>query len=78
MYLIFNELRNVPFFLFQDILINCRTPVTSIALNPSRSYHLAVGASDSTVRVFDRRMLGTTNTGQSKEEEEESLSLIHI
>lgn len=57
----------------QDILISCRSPVTSIALNPVRSYHLAVGASDSTVRVFDRRMLGTKNTGQSHEESLDAL-----
>ncbi|XP_070568006.1 DDB1- and CUL4-associated factor 6-like isoform X2 [Ptychodera flava] len=47
----------------EDILINCRRAVTSLAVNPILPYHLAVGCSDSSVRVFDRRMLGTRATG---------------
>ncbi|XP_064465079.1 DDB1- and CUL4-associated factor 6-like isoform X2 [Ornithodoros turicata] len=47
----------------EDILINCHRAVTSISVNPLTPYHLAVGCSDSTVRVFDRRMLGTRSTG---------------
>ncbi|XP_038058994.1 DDB1- and CUL4-associated factor 6-like isoform X3 [Patiria miniata] len=47
----------------EDVLINCRRPVTSLAINPIMPYHLGVGCSDSTVRVFDRRMLGTRSTG---------------
>ncbi|KAM9320171.1 DDB1- and CUL4-associated factor 6 [Gastrophryne carolinensis] len=42
-----------------DILINCRRAATSIAICPSAPYYLAVGCSDSTVRIYDRRMLGT-------------------
>ncbi|XP_006821545.1 uncharacterized protein LOC102800558, partial [Saccoglossus kowalevskii] len=46
-----------------DILINCRRAVTSLAVNPILPYQLAVGCSDSSVRMFDRRMLGTRATG---------------
>ncbi|XP_022087579.1 DDB1- and CUL4-associated factor 6-like isoform X2 [Acanthaster planci] len=47
----------------EDVLINCRRAVTSLAINPIMPYHLGVGCSDSSVRVFDRRMLGTRSTG---------------
>ncbi|CAN7989378.1 unnamed protein product [Ixodes hexagonus] len=47
----------------EDVLINCHRAITSIAVNPLTPYHLAVGCSDSAVRVFDRRMLGTHTTG---------------
>lgn len=47
----------------EDVLINCHRAITSIAVNPLTPYHLAVGCSDSAVRVFDRRMLGTRATG---------------
>ncbi|XP_077977582.1 DDB1- and CUL4-associated factor 6-like [Glandiceps talaboti] len=47
----------------EDILINCRRAVTSLAVNPIIPYQLAVGCSDSSVRLFDRRMLGTRATG---------------
>ncbi|KAK2179366.1 hypothetical protein NP493_494g02000 [Ridgeia piscesae] len=46
-----------------DVLINCSRAVTSLAINPCTPYELAVGCSDSTVRIFDRRMLGTAATG---------------
>ncbi|XP_036891165.1 DDB1- and CUL4-associated factor 6 isoform X2 [Sturnira hondurensis] len=46
-----------------DILINCRRAATSVAICPSAPYHLAVGCSDSSVRIYDRRMLGTRATG---------------
>ncbi|XP_041439089.1 DDB1 and CUL4 associated factor 6 S homeolog isoform X2 [Xenopus laevis] len=45
-----------------DILINCRRATTSIAVCPTAPYYLAVGCSDSTVRIYDRRMLGTRAT----------------
>ncbi|KAM8976132.1 LOW QUALITY PROTEIN: DDB1- and CUL4-associated factor 6 [Pelodytes ibericus] len=45
-----------------DILINCRRAATSIAICPPAPYYLAVGCSDSSVRIFDRRMLGTRAT----------------
>ena len=48
-----------------DILINCGKAVTAISLNPVLSYQLAVGCSDSKVRIFDRRQLGTQSTGHT-------------
>uniref|UniRef100_A0A673Z571 Ddb1 and cul4 associated factor 6 n=1 Tax=Salmo trutta TaxID=8032 RepID=A0A673Z571_SALTR len=47
----------------QDILINCRRAATSISICPLVPYYLAVGCSDSSVRIYDRRMLGTRATG---------------
>ncbi|KAF8778809.1 DDB1- and CUL4-associated factor 6 like protein [Argiope bruennichi] len=44
-----------------DILINCQSPVTSLAVNPLTPYQLAVGCADASVRIFDRRMLSTQN-----------------
>ncbi|XP_066456422.1 DDB1- and CUL4-associated factor 6 isoform X2 [Eleutherodactylus coqui] len=41
-----------------DILIHCRRAATSITVCPPAPYYLAVGCSDSSVRIFDRRMLG--------------------
>ncbi|XP_045839443.1 DDB1- and CUL4-associated factor 6 isoform X2 [Meles meles] len=46
-----------------DILINCRRAATSVAICPPIPYYLAVGCSDSSVRIHDRRMLGTRATG---------------
>ncbi|XP_077617911.1 DDB1- and CUL4-associated factor 6 isoform X4 [Crocuta crocuta] len=46
-----------------DILINCRRAATSVAICPPTPYYLAVGCSDSSVRIYDRRMLGTRATG---------------
>ncbi|XP_034041820.1 DDB1- and CUL4-associated factor 6 isoform X5 [Thalassophryne amazonica] len=46
-----------------DILINCRRAATSISVSPLVPYYLAVGCSDSSVRIYDRRMLGTRATG---------------
>ncbi|XP_069034825.1 DDB1- and CUL4-associated factor 6 isoform X6 [Lepisosteus oculatus] len=46
-----------------DILINCRRAATSISICPLVPYYLAVGCSDSSVRIYDRRMLGTRATG---------------
>ncbi|XP_060063291.1 DDB1- and CUL4-associated factor 6-like [Ylistrum balloti] len=47
----------------EDVLINCHRAVTSLAVNPFIPYHLAIACSDSSVRIFDRRMLGTRATG---------------
>ncbi len=47
----------------QDVLINCRRAVTALAVNPMIPYQLGVACSDSSVRIFDRRMLGTRATG---------------
>ncbi|KAG9348953.1 hypothetical protein JZ751_029270 [Albula glossodonta] len=46
-----------------DILINCRRAATAISICPLVPYYLAVGCSDSSVRIYDRRMLGTRATG---------------
>uniref|UniRef100_A0A7N8YJX5 Ddb1 and cul4 associated factor 6 n=1 Tax=Mastacembelus armatus TaxID=205130 RepID=A0A7N8YJX5_9TELE len=46
-----------------DILINCQRAATSISISPLVPYYLAVGCSDSSVRIYDRRMLGTRATG---------------
>lgn len=45
-----------------DVLINCRRATTSIAICPSAPFYLAVGCSDSSVRIYDRRMLATGAT----------------
>ncbi|KAM6945684.1 DDB1- and CUL4-associated factor 6-like [Aplochiton taeniatus] len=47
----------------QDILIDCRRAITSMAISPMDPFYLAAGCSDSSVRVYDRRMLGTIATG---------------
>lgn len=49
----------------EDILINCSKAVTAISINPLFPYQLAVGCGDSKVRIFDRRQLGTVNTGHT-------------
>uniref|UniRef100_A0A674AB75 DDB1- and CUL4-associated factor 6-like n=1 Tax=Salmo trutta TaxID=8032 RepID=A0A674AB75_SALTR len=47
----------------KDILIDCRRAVTSMTISPVESFYLATGCSDSSVRIYDRRMLGTIATG---------------
>lgn len=47
----------------EDTLINCRRPVTALAVDPVLPYQLAIGCCDSSVRIYDRRMLGTRATG---------------
>lgn len=44
----------------EDVIITCPYAVTSMSMNPMLPYYLAVGSSDSSVRIFDRRMLGNT------------------
>lgn len=46
-----------------DILILHHRAVTALSINPIMPHELAIGSSDSTVRTFDRRMLGTIATG---------------
>ena len=48
---------------FQDILLNMGRPVTAVAVNPITPYHLAVATQDSTIRIYDRRILGTRASG---------------
>lgn len=40
-----------------SLLIGGLEPVAAMALNPMLPYYLAVGSADSSVRIFDRRML---------------------
>ncbi|KAM3857258.1 DDB1- and CUL4-associated factor 6-like [Diretmus argenteus] len=47
----------------QDVLIDCWRAVTSMAISPVEPFYLAAGCSDSSVRIYDRRMLGTIATG---------------
>lgn len=56
-------MKSATYVWFQDILINCRRAATSISISPLVPYYLAVGCSDSSVRIYDRRMLGTRATG---------------
>jgi len=49
--------------ILQDIMITCQRAVTALSVNPVAPYQLAIGCSDSTVRMFDRRMLGTKASG---------------
>ena len=50
---------------YDDVMIRCAQAVTAMSINPMLPYHLAVGSSDSSVRIFDRRMLsvGRSNGG---------------
>ncbi|KAH9416866.1 DDB1- and CUL4-associated factor 6 [Dermatophagoides pteronyssinus] len=43
----------------EDVLVNCDYPVTAIAINHLLPWQLAVGCSDSIIRIYDRRMLTT-------------------
>lgn len=46
-------------------MISCQRPATAISVNPVLPHQIVVGCSDSTVRTYDRRMLGTPATGKS-------------
>ena len=46
-------------------MIQCQRAVTAMSVNATAPVQLAIGCSDSTVRLFDRRMLGTKNTGEN-------------
>lgn len=48
-----------------DVLIKCDFPVTAIAVNSLLPWQLAIGCSDSIVRIFDRRMLSTKSLSGS-------------
>jgi WD40 repeat protein len=49
----------------QDVILSWEGAVTTMAVNQMRPYQLAAGCSDSTVRIFDRRMLITQSAGES-------------
>jgi len=61
------------FCALQDVLISGRKAITAMAANPVLPWQLAIGCSDSTVRIYDRRMLGTRATG-----EQCSWRLVHL
>ena len=44
-------------------MIRCAQAVTAMSFNPLLPYYLAVGSSDSAVRIFDRRMLSIGDNG---------------
>ena len=44
-------------------MIRCTQAVTAMSFNPMLPYYLAVGSSDSAVRIFDRRMLSIGGSG---------------
>lgn len=46
------------------MLISCQRAVTALSVNPVMPHHIAIGCSDSTVRIFDRRTLSTSATGK--------------
>ncbi|KAI7698081.1 hypothetical protein SSS_06033 [Sarcoptes scabiei] len=46
-----------------DVLITCERPVTAIAVNDMIPWQMAIGSSDSIVRIYDRRMLSTQSLG---------------
>jgi len=50
----------------QDVMIDCDKGMSCMALNPNFSYELAVGAADSCVRLYDRRMLCTRQSSSQK------------
>ena len=47
----------------EDVLISCERAVTALSVNLVSPHQIAIGCSDSTVRIFDRRTLGTPATG---------------
>jgi hypothetical protein len=57
-------------FFLQDVMISSRRAVMSMAVNPAIPFHLAVGCSDSFVRLYDRRMLGTRAAGKLSPDED--------
>lgn len=49
----------------EDVLISCERAITALTVNLASPHQIAIGCSDSTVRIFDRRTLGTPATGNS-------------
>ncbi|XP_065351883.1 DDB1- and CUL4-associated factor 6-like [Cloeon dipterum] len=52
----------------EDVIVSWEGAVTTMAVNQMRPFQLAIGCSDSTVRLFDRRMLVTKSAGGKPEE----------
>ncbi|XP_076766443.1 DDB1- and CUL4-associated factor 6 isoform X1 [Xylocopa sonorina] len=47
----------------EDVLISCERAITALSVNLTSPHQIAIGCSDSTVRILDRRTLGTPATG---------------
>ncbi|KZC08979.1 DDB1- and CUL4-associated factor 6 [Dufourea novaeangliae] len=47
----------------QDVLISCERAITALSVNLISPHQIAIGCSDGTVRIYDRRTLGTPATG---------------
>ncbi|KAL1139560.1 hypothetical protein AAG570_006542, partial [Ranatra chinensis] len=50
----------------EDVVICCQRAVTALTVNSVSPYQLAIGCSDSTVRLYDRRMLNPRETNVVK------------
>ncbi|XP_064121511.1 LOW QUALITY PROTEIN: DDB1- and CUL4-associated factor 6-like [Macrobrachium nipponense] len=57
----------------EDVLLNMGRAVTAVAVNPITPYHLAVATQDSTIRIYDRRILGTKATDSFLEQSDRAL-----
>ncbi|CAL1542970.1 unnamed protein product, partial [Lymnaea stagnalis] len=51
----------------EDVVIHLSNAVTAMAVDPIIPFHLAVASSDGIVRLYDRRMLKTRETGGSSD-----------
>ncbi|XP_033336799.1 DDB1- and CUL4-associated factor 6 [Megalopta genalis] len=47
----------------EDVLISCERAITTLSINLTMPHQVAIGCSDGTVRIYDRRTLGTPATG---------------
>ncbi|XP_061929662.1 DDB1- and CUL4-associated factor 6 isoform X3 [Apis cerana] len=47
----------------EDVLVSCERAITALSVNLASPHQIAIGCSDSTVRILDRRTLGTPATG---------------
>lgn len=47
----------------EDVLVSCERAVTALSVNLASPHQIAIGCSDGTVRILDRRTLGTPATG---------------
>lgn len=50
----------------EDILISCERAITALSINLTMPHQVAIGCSDGTVRIYDRRTLGTPATGMTE------------
>lgn len=62
----------------EDVLLNCSYAVTALAVNNLAPYYLGVGCADSTVRLYDRRMLGTAALGNDEKSAGKSNRLLRF